>query len=114
MEKWNEIRRKVLVEGISKRAICRDYGVGWWTLEKMLALPEPPGYREVTTEVLPLGKYNNRPGDGAECAEVGKVSRGHGTGREQRQPRTSAPNGDALRWGVEGPGATAPRGMGQP
>jgi Transposase and inactivated derivatives len=45
MELWSEIRRKVLVEGVSKRAICREYGVGWWTLEKMLAHPEPPGYR---------------------------------------------------------------------
>ena len=45
MELWSEIRRKVLVEGVSKRQICREYGVGWWTLEKMLAHAEPPGYR---------------------------------------------------------------------
>ena len=43
MELWSEIRRRVLVEGVSKRAICREYGLGWWTLEKMLAHPEPPG-----------------------------------------------------------------------
>jgi transposase len=45
MELWSEIRRKVLVEGVSKRQICREYGLGWWTLEKMLAFTEPPGYR---------------------------------------------------------------------
>ena len=37
MEQWSEIRRKVLVEGVSRRQICREYGVGWRTLEKMLA-----------------------------------------------------------------------------
>jgi transposase len=45
MELWSEIRRKVLVEGVSKRQICREYGVGWRTLGKMLAHAEPPGYR---------------------------------------------------------------------
>jgi len=45
MQLWTEIRRKVLVEGVSKRTIIRDYGVGWRTLDKMLELPEPPGYR---------------------------------------------------------------------
>ena len=38
MEQWSEIRRKVLVEGVSKRQICREYGVGWRTLEKMLGV----------------------------------------------------------------------------
>jgi transposase len=45
MEQWAEVRRRVLVEGLSKREACREYRVGWRTLEKMLALPEPPGYR---------------------------------------------------------------------
>jgi transposase len=46
MEQWSEIRRKVLVEGVSRRQIYREYGVGWRTLEKMLDHPEPPGYRQ--------------------------------------------------------------------
>ena len=46
MEKWNEIRHKVLVEGASKRSIRRDYGIGAAVLDKILALPEPPGYRQ--------------------------------------------------------------------
>jgi len=45
MHEWTEIRRKVLVEGASKRSIRRDYGVGAETLEKILANTEPPGYR---------------------------------------------------------------------
>src|SRR5665213_3221547 len=48
MEKWNEIRQKVLVEGVSKRSIRRDYGIGQAALDKILALPEPPGYRQRT------------------------------------------------------------------
>ena len=45
MERWSEIRRRVLVEGESKRSIQRRYGLHWDTLEKMLEHPEPPGYR---------------------------------------------------------------------
>ncbi len=45
MEQWSEIRRKVLVEGVSKRQIRREYKVGSETLKKMLDFPEPPGYR---------------------------------------------------------------------
>ena len=36
MEMWSEIRRKVLVEGVSKRSIRRDYRVGSETLENAL------------------------------------------------------------------------------
>jgi transposase len=45
MEERTEIRRKVLVDGVSKRQICKDYRLGWETLEQILAHPEPPGYR---------------------------------------------------------------------
>ena len=45
MNQWTEIRRKVLVDGASKRSVCREYGLGWWTLYKILTHPEPPGYR---------------------------------------------------------------------
>jgi transposase len=45
MELWSEIRRRVLVEGAAKREICREYQLGWRTLEKILEHPEPPGYR---------------------------------------------------------------------
>ena len=45
MEEWSEIRRRVLVEGLSKRAACRAYGLHWHTLTKMLEHSEPPGCR---------------------------------------------------------------------
>ena len=58
MELWSEIRRKVLVEGVSKRAIRREYRVGSETLKKMLAFPEPPGYRRQVPRGRPkLGAF---------------------------------------------------------
>jgi transposase len=45
MENWAEIRRRVLVDGLSRRAACRAYGIHWKTLRKILTHPEPPGYR---------------------------------------------------------------------
>ena len=46
MEMWRDIRRRVIAEGESKRQICRDYGIHFLTLQKILAHPEPPGYRQ--------------------------------------------------------------------
>ena len=46
MEMWNEIRHKVLVEGASKRSVRAEYRIGWDVLNKILAHPEPPGYRQ--------------------------------------------------------------------
>ena len=45
MEKWAEIRRRVLNEELSKRAACAEYEIHWDTLQKILTHPEPPGYR---------------------------------------------------------------------
>ena len=45
MELWSEIRRRVLTGELSKRAACREYGIHWQTLQKMLQHAEPPGYR---------------------------------------------------------------------
>jgi transposase len=53
-----EIRRRVLIEGLSKRAACREYDLHWSTLEKILACDQPPGYREVGSRVKPkLGPF---------------------------------------------------------
>ena len=45
MQLWADIRRRVLVENVSKRPILRETGMHWRTLEKVLANPEPSGYR---------------------------------------------------------------------
>ncbi len=58
MEMWTEIRRKVLVEGASKRSILRDYGIGHQALDKILENPEPPGYQVAHPRPKPkLGPY---------------------------------------------------------
>ena len=46
MEDWTEIRRKVLVEGVSRREILRKTGMHRQTLKKILANSSPPGYRQ--------------------------------------------------------------------
>jgi transposase len=45
MDQWISVRRFVLAEGNSKRSACRRFGISWRVMEKMLASPEPPGYR---------------------------------------------------------------------
>ena len=44
MEKWTEIRRRVLVDEQSKRSVCREFHIHWDKLTKILGHSEPPGY----------------------------------------------------------------------
>lgn len=53
MEKWAEIRRRVLVDGLSRRAACRAYDIHWDTLRKILEHPEPTGYRRTAPRPRP-------------------------------------------------------------
>jgi transposase len=46
MELWKEVRRRVLTRELSQRQACKEYGLGWHTLKKILAHDEPPGYRK--------------------------------------------------------------------
>ena len=46
MEFWTEVRRQVLVEGLSKRGACDRFGISWHTLVKILENEEPPGYQQ--------------------------------------------------------------------
>lgn len=50
MQVWTEIRRKVMVEKVSVRQICRDYGLSHHTVAKMLENVEPPGYQQGEVE----------------------------------------------------------------
>lgn len=45
MDRWTQIRKKVLVEGVSKRQVMEEEGIHWETLQKILAHSQPPGYR---------------------------------------------------------------------
>jgi len=46
MEKWTDIRRDVLVDGLSRREACKKYNLNFRTIQKILSYQEPPGYRE--------------------------------------------------------------------
>jgi len=46
MEQWADIRRRVLIEGTSRRQIQRETGLHWQTLKKVLENSAPPGYRQ--------------------------------------------------------------------
>src|SRR5918996_2382591 len=53
MENWAEIRRRVLVDGLSKRAACREYQIHWDTLAKILNHTEPPPFRRTAPRPRP-------------------------------------------------------------
>ncbi len=53
MEVWVEIRRRVLTGELGKRAACREYGIHWDTLKKILEHAEPPGYRRTESRAKP-------------------------------------------------------------
>lgn len=58
MEQWAEIRRRVLTGEISKREACREYGLHWQTLKKILAADEPPPFRLKVPRAKPrLGPF---------------------------------------------------------
>jgi len=46
MDAWANIRRRVKIEGISKRQVLRETGLHWKTLKKILEHSAPPGYRQ--------------------------------------------------------------------
>ena len=61
MQQWTDIRRRVLVDGVSKRQILRETGMHWTTLEKILRHSDPPGYRADSPRPKPkLGPYLER------------------------------------------------------
>ena len=45
MDQWTEIRKKILVEGVSKRQVMEKEGIHWETLRKILENSQPPGYQ---------------------------------------------------------------------
>jgi transposase len=61
MEWWTKLRVRAAQEGLSKREVCREEGISWKTLEKVLSHPEPPGYRRAAPYPKPkLGPYVER------------------------------------------------------
>ena len=54
MREWTDVRRAVLVEGISKREACRRFGLHWQTLGRILAPNSPPGYQRTARVDRPV------------------------------------------------------------
>jgi len=54
MERWTDIRRAVLVEGVSKRQACRRFGIHWQTLQRILTHSGPPGYQRLAKADRPV------------------------------------------------------------
>ena len=51
MEQWARVRRKILVDGQSKRSVMSEEGLHWESLQKMLSYSRPPGYRRLKERV---------------------------------------------------------------
>ena len=45
VEIYGRVRRAVLVDGLSQRAVAREFGISRKTIRKMLAYAVPPGYQ---------------------------------------------------------------------
>jgi len=61
MEWWTDIRKRVLVDGDKKRAVLRETGLHWQTLEKILENSTPPGYRLSKARPEPkIGPFRER------------------------------------------------------
>ncbi|MGH7866819.1 MAG: IS21 family transposase [Candidatus Dormibacteraceae bacterium] len=65
MDRWTEIRKKILVEGVSKRQVMEEEGIHWETLQKILAHSQPPGYR--------MGKQRPQPKIGSFLGRIEQI-----------------------------------------
>lgn len=45
VERYGRVRRAVLVDGVSQRAVAREFGISRKSVRKMVAFSVPPGYR---------------------------------------------------------------------
>ena len=65
MEWWTKVRLEVLRGKRKKREVLRSEGIGWETLKKILAHPEPPGYR--------LKKHRPKPKIGPYLERIAQI-----------------------------------------
>jgi transposase len=64
MEWWTQLRVRQAQAPVSKRALCREAGITYKTLEKVLTHAEPPGYQRATPYPQPkLGPHVARIGE---------------------------------------------------
>jgi hypothetical protein len=56
---WNAIRRRVLIDGVSKRQALRETGMHWKTLEKVLRHESPPEFKRPPRRRPALGHFEH-------------------------------------------------------
>jgi len=54
MERWSEIRRRVVTGEISMRQACSEYGLNFRTVRKIIRYPEPPPFRAPQPRPKPI------------------------------------------------------------
>lgn len=81
MDMWTRIRRRVKVEGVSKRQVMREEGIHWRTLEKILGHSEPPGYR--------LGSPREKPRIGPYIDRIREIIKADKDGDGKKQKHTA-------------------------
>jgi hypothetical protein len=54
---WQDIRHRIREEGIPKRQVSRETGIGRRTINKMLACEHPPGYAPRPPRFPKLGSF---------------------------------------------------------
>jgi putative transposase len=59
MEKWTEVRRRVLTGELSKRAACQEYGISWLTATHTVRWHH--AHRTVGTGLLCQGRIKSFP-----------------------------------------------------
>jgi transposase len=55
LQAWATIRRAVLEDGVSKRQICRETGLHWDTIQRILTHETPPAYTRRPSSSRPVG-----------------------------------------------------------
>jgi len=53
VEMYAQVRRQVMVDGVSQRAVARQFGISREMVKKMLRHALPPGYRRATPATRP-------------------------------------------------------------
>ncbi|MFT5303368.1 MAG: hypothetical protein ACI814_004187 [Mariniblastus sp.] len=101
MEFWTEVCRQLLVEGLSKRGAVHKYRIGWHTLNKILALEEPPGDQQKQARPKPkldaflpiISDESNR----GQATEPGESNRGPSRTGDRQPNRGGNRTGDRQR-----------------
>ena len=92
MEWWTKVRLEILRGKRKKREVLRSEGIGWETLKKILAYPEPPGYR--------LKEPRAKPKIGPTWSESLKSSKKTKRCRRNNATRLSGSMSACGRWGT--------------